>query len=116
MLLCIGLLCCLNIPFRFPGTVRLQIDYTPRQDAAAQQHYALCTGGSDKPPLYPLPSQEEPLLISETFSVPPPAAAEPLSFHTAEPFSFHRNWRVPVFIQGELSAAPLFIGVSLTAV
>ena len=99
-----------------PGTVRLQIDYTPRQDAAAQQHYNLCCGvsqdtASADTPSYPLPAQDAPLLISETFSVAPqPQQAE------AEPFSFHRNWRLPVFIQGETSAAPIFIGVCLTAV
>lgn len=98
------------------GTVRLQIDYTPRQDAAAQQHYNLCCGvsqdtSSADTPSYPLPAQDAPLLISETFSVAPqPQQAE------AEPFSFHRNWRLPVFIQGETSAAPIFIGVCLTAI
>ena len=97
------------------GTVRLQIDYTPRQDTAAQQHYALCgvskDSASGNEPSYPLPAQDVPLLVSETFSVvPPPQPA------AAEPFSFHRNWRLPVFIQGEAAAAPIFIGVGLTAV
>jgi hypothetical protein len=97
------------------GTVRLQIDYTPREDAAAQQHYNVCCGVSQEgsgetTPSYPLPAQDVPLLVSETFSVVPgPQVA-------AEPFSFHRNWRLPVFVQGEASAAPVFIGVCLTAV
>ncbi len=99
-----------------PETVRLQIDYTPRQDAAAQQHYALCGAvsqgsASTDTPSYPLPPQDVPLLVSESFSIVPPPPPE-----AAEPFSFHRNWRLPVFVQGEQSSAPIFIGVCLTAV
>jgi hypothetical protein len=97
------------------GTVRLQIDYTPREDAAAQKHYNLCGGvsqdsASGDTPSYPLPAQDVPLLVSESFSVAPPPQAP------GEPFSFHRNWRLPVFVQGEAAVAPVFIGVCLTAV
>ena len=94
----------------------MQIDYTPRQDAAAQQHYAaygaaLQDGASEVMPSYPLPAQEVALLVSESFS-----SLSSLAPGAVEPFSFHRNWRLPVFIQGEASSAPIFIGVCLTAV
>ncbi len=97
------------------GTVRLQIDYTPREDVAAQKHFNLCGGVSQDTengdtPSYPLPAQDVPLLVSETFSVVPPPQTP------GEPFSFHRNWRLPVFVQGEAAAAPIFLGVCLTAV